>query len=85
MYEKLVEGYINALTKEDIQIFAEKKGIKLSEKDTTILYEYAKKHWRTFLKGDPSSLFMELEKKLDHNTFQKAKQLYIEAKNKFLK
>lgn len=84
MYEKLIENYINVLSKEDIQNFANQKGITLSEKDRDIIYDYAKQHWRTFLKGDPSTLLLELEQKLEPNTFQKLKQLYIETKNKFL-
>lgn len=84
MYEKIIEGYINSLTKDDIKNFASQKNISLSDKDLNTIYEYAKTYWKEFYKGDPTSLLKELEEKLEPTTFLKLKQLYIETKNKFL-
>lgn len=84
MYEKLIETYVNTLSKDDIKNFALKKNVNLNENDTNTIYECAKKHWKVFLKGDPSNILKELEQKLESNTFQVLKQLYIETKNKFL-
>lgn len=84
MYEKIIESYINTMTKEDIKSFAAKKGVTLSSNDLNTIYEYAKKDWKTFYKGNPTALLKELETKLEANTFQKLKLLYIETKNKFL-
>lgn len=84
MYEKIIESYINTMTKEDIKNFATKKGVTLSSNDLNTIYEYVKKDWKTFYKGNPTALLKELETKLEANTFQKLKLLYIETKNKFL-
>ncbi len=84
MYERIIESYVTSLSKDDILNFAQQKEISLSQNDLDIIYDYAKKHWKTFYKGDPSDLLKELEKKLQPDTFQNLKQLYIETKNKFL-
>lgn len=83
MYEKIIESYVHSLSKEDIQKFAMSKDIFLTEEETEVLFVYAKNHWRTFYKGDPTILLGELEKKLKPQTFEKLKQIYIETKNKF--
>ena len=83
MYEKIIENYIQTMTREDIQNFARGKNIPLNQSDTDIIYDCAKKNWKVFYKEDPTPLLKELEKKLDPVTFNKLKQLYIETKSKF--
>ena len=85
MYVFLISEYINRITKDEIKQFAYKKGVELTEEETNIIYEYTKKHWRTFLHGNPRSILDELKTKLKSFTYNKIETLYIEAKNKYIK
>lgn len=85
MYDFLINQYINRLTKDEIKCFAYKKGVELTEEETNTIYDYTKKHWRTFLHGNPRPILDELKSKVKPFTYNKMETLYIEAKDKYLK
>ncbi len=80
MYEKMLEKYINKLTKEDILKFSYKQNIKLTNEELDIIYFYIKKYWRYIAKNDPASIFMELKEKLSPNVYNKIIELYNKYK-----
>lgn len=83
MYEYLIGEYVNNKLKEqDINNFALKKNIHLTEDEIKIIYMYIKNYWREFYKGDPIELFIELKEKLNTNTYNTIIKLYKEYKNK---
>lgn len=82
MYDKLLENYVNKLTKEDITKFALKKGITLKEYELNVIYAYIKKYWKVFYKENPTSIFLDLQTKLETNTYKEIIKLYKEYKNK---
>lgn len=82
MYDYIIEEYIKKITKEDIINFASKKKVTLTNDELDIIYDYLKKYWKTFYKGNPSELLEELSHKINPDTFSKIKELYIEFKNK---
>ncbi len=84
MYESLIKSYIESLHVEDVIELAKKKQIDLSLEEATVLLDMAKKHFMVFYKGDPTELILELEKKLQPDHFAKLKEIYIEAKNKWM-
>ena len=84
MYEFLINEYIKKMTINDIINYGLKENIKISDNDAYILLEYAKKHYKTFIHGDPTSLLKELKRKLEPNTYKEAYRLYIINKNKYL-
>ena len=84
MYESFIKSYIESLHVEDVIELAKKKQIDLSLEEATVLLDMAKKHFMVFYKGDPTELILELEKKLQPDHFAKLKEIYIEAKNKWM-
>lgn len=82
MNDFLLQSYIDCLSKNDINRFAENQGITLGEEELDIIYDYLKKHWRTFYYGNPKPLLEELKIKLSENTYSKLELLYIQAKNR---
>ena len=82
MYDFLIQEYVNRLTMKDIDNFAKKEGISITENENKIIYEYIKTYWRTLLHGNPREILDELKTKLNINTYNKIEQLYIQAKSK---
>mgnify|MGYP003483652210 CR=1 FL=1 len=60
MYELIIKRYVERLTINDIYLYAEKQGVNLQEKDAKIIYDYIKKYWEIFYKGNPTNLFNDL-------------------------
>ena len=82
MYDYLIKKYVEHLTKDDINKYATKEGINLTEKETDVIYEYIKNDWRTFYYGNPREKLNEMKELLEEETYKKIEKLYIEAKNK---
>lgn len=80
MYEKMLEKYINKLTKEDILKFSYTQNVKLTHEELDIIYFYIKEYWRQIVKSDPTSIFMELKEKLSTNVYNKMIELYNKYK-----
>ena len=78
----MIKKYIEKLTIEDIFYFAKLKNIKISDVDAEILLKTAKKKWKDFYDGDPTSTINYLKDKLDTNTYNKLLKVYLEYKNK---
>jgi len=83
MYEIFIKNYIDNLTVDNVINLAKEKNINLSLNDATILLDLAKREWKSFYKGDPSDHIKCLEEKIDKENFNKLKQIYIEAKQKW--
>lgn len=84
MPEKVIEYYVSILTKEDIINYSKKESMILSSMEIDIIYEYIKKYWYIFYKGNPSVLFNELKNKLSNQTYNKIIELYNLYKNNYL-
>lgn len=85
MYDYLVGEYIKKININDIINYGLKNNITISSNDAVILLDYAKKHYKTFMYGDPTNLLKELKKKLASDTYKEAYKLYIINKSKYLK
>ncbi len=83
--EYLIKEYIKKLTLDDIKIFANKKGLSITDNEALIIYTYAKNNYEEFLNGNDDKLIKELKDKLSSNTFKEAYKLYLEYKIKYLK
>ena len=79
----IIERYINKITKEDIKVFATKKGANLSPEELNFTFNFIKKNWRDVLKNP--NLF-DLDRYKNHyseNNFYKIKQVFNEYYQKF--
>ena len=80
MEELFLKNYISKLTKEDIIAYLNKENIKVSNIDIEVIYEYIKKYFMIFYKGEPNYLFKELKDKLSPIVYDKALELYKKYK-----
>lgn len=84
MYDYLVKEYIKKMNTNDVINFGLKNNVVISQTDANTLLIYAKKHYKTFMYGDPTDLIKELKMKLEPNTYKEAYRLYLINKNKYL-
>lgn len=83
MIEKLIIQYIDRMTLADIDDFARKNGIVLTNNELDLVYYHIKNNWRTIVYGNPKPILEDLRSKVDSLTYQKIENLYVEFKNKY--
>ena len=72
----LISEYVKRLTKEDINNFALKQGVSLTEEELDIIYNYVKKDYKTVIYGNPRVILDELKTKVKPFTYSKIENLY---------
>lgn len=83
MKEKLIGEYVNRMTIDDVSSFAIQNGVTLSSEELNIVYNYAKKEWRTIVFGNPREILDDLKLKINPVSYQKIEALYVYFKNKY--
>ena len=79
----IVERYINKLTIDDVNSFALKNKVNLSEEELTFTYNFIKKNYKEVL-GNPDLLNLDRYKeKFSEENFTKIKKLFLEYRNKY--
>ncbi len=79
----LIERYMNRITKEDVNSFALKKNISLSEDELTFTYDFIKKNWDKIL-SNPNILNLNRYKdKYSEENFIKINELFKEYYSKY--
>lgn len=84
MYDYLINEYVNKLTLKEIKEFAYKQGIELTQSELDLIYDTIKKHWRTFVHGNPRPIFEDIKTRVRPITYNKIENLYIDVKKRFL-
>lgn len=84
MHERLIQEYINRMTKSDVNKFAMMNGISLNDSEIDLIYNYIVKDWHTICYGNPRSILDDLKSKLDPESYQKIEGLYVYFKNRYL-
>ena len=77
---RLIEHYINKLTKEDIIEFSIKNDIILNNDELIYLYKIIKEKYKILLNGD-TSIFNEIKDNININAYNKIIELYNKYKN----
>lgn len=80
--EFVIKEFVDKLTEEDINNFALKEGVKLTDEELKVIYLYIRNYWQVFYKGDATSLFHELKEKLSPKAYDKVLELYNKYKRK---
>lgn len=80
--EFVIKEFVDKLKEEDINNFALKEGVNLTDEELKTIYLYIKNYWQVFYKEDASYLFEELKEKLSPNTYSKVLELYNKYKRK---
>ena len=83
MYDYLIRSYVERMTEDDIDSFAKKNGLTLSQEEIAVIKSYIKKDWRTIVYGNPRAIFDEAKEKLNPLTYQKILELYCYFKEKY--
>ena len=78
----LIEDYVRRLNIGDVERFALKQGIILDNEELTVVYEYIRKNYKTFIYGNPRDILMEIRGKVKPITYTKIENLYIKFKDK---
>ena len=80
-----ISRYMNKITMEDINNFALKKNIYLSENELTFTFEFVKKNWNQIL-SNPNMLNIDRYKNIyNKENFNKIKILFNEYYSKYHK
>jgi len=79
----LIKRYMNNITKENVNNFAIKKNIILSESELDFTYDFIKKNWDQIL-SNPSMLNLERYKNIySEENYQKINSLFKEYYSKY--
>lgn len=68
MMEKMINSYVNKLTKNDILKFADKNNITLTNDEIDIIFNTIKKDWQDLL-HNPNKVFNNIKSKVSLNTY----------------
>lgn len=68
MMEKMINSYVNKLTKNDIIKFADKNNITLTNNEVDIIFNTIKKDWQDLL-HNPNKVFNNIKSKVSLNTY----------------
>lgn len=78
-----IKEYIKKITEDDIDNYAKKEGITLTNEELKIIYLYIKNYWEVILNSDCTFIFEELKAKLRNETYKKVIELYNKYKTQF--
>lgn len=74
----IIERYMNKLTKTDVDAFAKKNNVFLSEEELAFTYDFVKKNWQTVI-ANPNALNLDRYKdKFSEENLLKIKKLFKE-------
>ena len=68
MMEKMINSYVNKLTKNDILKFADKNNITLKNDEIDLIYNVIKKDWQDLL-HNPNKVFNNIKPKVSLSTY----------------
>ena len=83
MVEKVLKKYICNLKIQDIHDFAVKNGVKLSNDEAWIIYEYIQNDWETIVFGDETIVLNKIKNNISEETYNKIVELTTYFKQKY--
>ena len=78
----LIEDYVKRLNIGDVEKFALKQGIILDKDELTIVYDYIRREYKTFIYGNPRDILMDIKGRVKPLTYTKIENLYMKFKDK---
>ena len=84
MYEYLIGEYIKKISVNDIINFGIKNNIQVSIEDAKVLQHYLVNNYKELISDNPNNTLKEIKRKIDPITYDKAYQLFIMYRNKYL-
>ena len=83
MKEKIIQRYVDMLTKEDIVKFASTQNEILTNNEVDFLYNIIKKEWKTVICGDYQVILNQYKDNLSVDKWSKIENLILEYKEKY--
>lgn len=83
MKEKIIQKYVDMLTKEDIVKFASFQNEILTNNEVDFLYNIIKKEWKTIIFGDYRIILNQYKNNLSVDKWNRIENLIIEYKEKY--
>lgn len=83
MKEKIIQRYVDMLTKEDIVKFASTQNEILTNNEVDFLYNIIKKEWKTVIFGDYQVILNQYKDNLSVDKWNKIEKLILEYKEKY--
>ena len=83
MYLKIIENYINKLSKDDIILFAFKNNIILKPNESDYLYNVIKNDYKILLGNNYNDVFNNAKNYIDSNKLKKIYNLYLDYREKY--
>jgi len=83
MVERLINEYVDRMTKDDVSAFAIKNGVVLNENELDLVFKTIKEKWHTLVYGNPRFILDDVKSKVAPLTYQKIENLYVYFKDKF--
>lgn len=83
MKEKIIQKYVDMLTKEDIVKFSSFQNEILTTNEVDFLYNIIKKEWKTIIFGDYRIILNQYKNNLSVDKWNKIENLIIEYKEKY--
>ncbi len=81
--EQIIKNYIDKISINDINRFANKYDIILNNDELNLIYKYIKKDWKTIIYGNYNSILNDLKSKIDINKYNKIEKLFYKFKSKY--
>ncbi len=85
MYDKLIEGYIQTLTENDVKDYVVKQGVAITDEEVKTVYQFVKNNYKELLKEDGFETLKQIKPYLSITLYEEIAKKYITTKNKFFK
>ena len=83
IYKELVRKYINRLTPNDLEKFAQSNNITYTEDELQVVYHFIKEHYNDLL-DENIKVCEEIRYKISPTLYKQLLTLYIDYKQKYL-
>ena len=79
----MIERYMNKMTKEDVNNFAIKNNVNLSEEELDFTYQFVKKNWKTLVSNPNMFHFERYKNHFSEENYHKIDHLIKEYLTRF--
>lgn len=76
MKDKLIKNYIDNLTIDKLEKFANSKDVLLTNSELNYIFTVIKKDWETLIYGNPENIFNQAKNNINSNSYNKIIELY---------
>lgn len=83
MIKKLIEQYVQKLTINDVNNFALKNNIFLTNNELKLIYNHIKENWYSIIYENPNVVLQNIKENINIDSYQKIENLYYSFYEKY--